>query len=519
MQFFDELPPQENDIALCVIPANWNASQQLTETRRSLVSYAKRCKADYIELSGDQCEEWPMANKYRLHQVTTRYKKTLYVDCDVVIKKEAPDIFKLTPDDKISAFNEFEIHPENGWVREEQEIISFKLNLASIEVGLGVKMLNGGVMVIPQSLADYYKQPSQPYPRIWCFDQHFLTLTLPDDKFFNLDEKFNTEYISREFWSKLGESYFVHINNCKDSHLREILIKKICENSLSGNNTPNYSLYSTLYSALATHCGKCPDHDATRCVNFVNKHCEAGQDADTSSVQILTLGHSQEQFDSIEDRDYIKKINLNELDTDYGNEWGEARIFDVDFDSIFSRDKTFLGTVTASWNKKYTGWHPIDKFEKWASASALTRSKSKKFIIGSHVDCVCSWYAGHRIFSDIIFKNFTYKYLYKFMKSIGLQPNHGKVTAANQIIAHRDTVKSIFNFMKDNEALERTRFFLKRHKLEGRSEYYDKRKPAYFMEFVSLLWYCNQDDLMFSPQEPPATEWYQPQEMNKRVDW
>ena len=158
MQFYDELPPQENDIALCVVPANGRASHQLDATRESLVNYAKRCGADFIELSGNQCKEWPMANKYRVYQVTQKYKKTLYVDCDVVIKKDAPNIFELTPDDKISAFNEFDIHPTNKWIKQEQETVYFKLNMKSPEVDLGVKMLNGGVMVIPQSLANYYQQ-------------------------------------------------------------------------------------------------------------------------------------------------------------------------------------------------------------------------------------------------------------------------------------------------------------------------------------------------------------------------
>jgi hypothetical protein len=232
MRFHDELPPKKNDIALCVIPANEYANEQIKETRESLVAYAKKCNADYIELSGDQCEEWPMANKYRLYQVTTKYKKTLYVDCDVVIKKESPDIFKLTPDDKISAFNELDIHPKKSWIKEEQETVYFKMKLSSTECAFGAKMLNGGVMVIPQSLADYYKQPNEPYPKLWCFDQHLLTLTLPEDKFFNLDEKFNTEYISREFWLKLEKGYFIHINGCKDMHFRKTLIKRIYDNVL-----------------------------------------------------------------------------------------------------------------------------------------------------------------------------------------------------------------------------------------------------------------------------------------------
>jgi hypothetical protein len=233
IRFYDKLPLKKNDRAICVIPANEYASLQLRETKKSLVAYAKKCNADYIELSGDQCEEWPIANKYRLHQVTTKYKKTLYVDCDVVIKKESPDIFNLTPDDKISAFNELEIHPRTEWIKEEQELVFFKVGLDSTKREFGSNMLNGGVMVIPQSLADYYKQPNKPYPKLWCFDQHLLTLTLPEDKFFNLDEKFNTEYISREFWSKLEKGYFIHVNGCKDVHFRKTLIKRIYDNVLS----------------------------------------------------------------------------------------------------------------------------------------------------------------------------------------------------------------------------------------------------------------------------------------------
>lgn len=233
MNFHDDLPPKQSNLAVCVIPANEFAQQQLEETKQSLLSYAKKCNADYIELSGDQCEDWPMANKYRLSQVTELYEKTLYVDCDVVIKKDAPNIFELTPDDKISIFNELEIHDSQEWIKEEQDLVRIKLGLEKIEREVGSKMLNAGVMVIPRSVAAYYQQPENPYPRLWCFDQQLLTLTLPEDKLFELDEKFNTEYVSRTFWSKARDAHFVHVNNCRDIQFRKRIMRRVSDDLFS----------------------------------------------------------------------------------------------------------------------------------------------------------------------------------------------------------------------------------------------------------------------------------------------
>ena len=230
IKFYDDLPVKKSELALCVIPANEYAQKQLEDTKDSLLYYAKKCGADYIELSGDQCEDWPMANKYRLSQVTEVYEKTLYVDCDVLIKQDAPNIFDLTPDNKISIFNELEIHDSHEWIKEEQELVCIKLNLEKVERKAGSKMLNAGVMVIPRSVAGYYQQPENPYPRFWCFDQHLLTLTLPEDKLFELDERFNTEYIGADFKLKLDDAYFVHVNGCKDLELRSSIMLAIKNN-------------------------------------------------------------------------------------------------------------------------------------------------------------------------------------------------------------------------------------------------------------------------------------------------
>ena len=73
INFYDEIPSSTSDYAVCVIPANESAMELLDITREGIQSYAEKCGADYIELTGDQSPDWPMANKYRLHQVTSKY--------------------------------------------------------------------------------------------------------------------------------------------------------------------------------------------------------------------------------------------------------------------------------------------------------------------------------------------------------------------------------------------------------------------------------------------------------------
>ena len=228
VNFHDNLAEPTSDYAICVIPANQSAMDLLDVTRDSIKLYAKKCDADYIELSGDQHPDWPMANKYRLHAVTSKYKRTLYLDCDVVIKSDAPNIFLSTPSDKISAFDEWPIWEQKGdlqWIIRQQDTIVHKIlnpEIAAKHLKNGKftasRMINGGVMVIPQSLADYYIQPEKEYPRQWCFDQNYLTLMLPEGKFHSLEMKWNTPFVlGKDFHKASLEAYFVHINNMKDS--------------------------------------------------------------------------------------------------------------------------------------------------------------------------------------------------------------------------------------------------------------------------------------------------------------
>jgi len=228
-QYYDSIQPTKK-LAICVIPADKKSEDQYQIIKDNIKNYADKCDADLVELFGDKNTNWPMANKYRLHNVLTKYEKTLYLDCDVFIKKDTPDIFKITPDDQISAFNEMEYfdEPKNKqWIIIQQSMVSSILLNNKSENKPGEMMLNCGVIVIPKTLANYYQQPSEPYPDFWCFDQHLLSLKLPKNKVCFLDKKWNLTYTARRskygFFNNIDNSYFVHINDSSPDFKVEML--------------------------------------------------------------------------------------------------------------------------------------------------------------------------------------------------------------------------------------------------------------------------------------------------------
>ena len=239
VEFVHDPLPCNSEYAVCVIPANKSALGLLDITRDSIKSYAERCGADYIELTGDQHPNWTMANKYRLHNVSSTYEKTLYLDCDVLVNPNSPNLFKATPDDKISAYDEYETWKDTDsidWIQRQHERLVYKYcdgesreRLLNNGKFTADSMINGGVMMIPQCCSDYYKQPTKKYPNYWCFDQSYLTLTLPPEKFNPLNKEWNLEYVLKDvFWYNLPEANFIHVNGLrKNPEFREFLLRQI----------------------------------------------------------------------------------------------------------------------------------------------------------------------------------------------------------------------------------------------------------------------------------------------------
>lgn len=88
--------------------------------------YAEACGADFFVLSGAGLKSlWPGFSKLLLGELLNNYDRMLYVDTDILISPDAPNIFELVPADKVGATVVDTLEPEyapavaNGWFQND----------------------------------------------------------------------------------------------------------------------------------------------------------------------------------------------------------------------------------------------------------------------------------------------------------------------------------------------------------------------------------------------------------------
>jgi len=554
INFVDELPERNSGFAVCVIPATDDMLELMEITRPSMMAYAEKCGADYIELEGNQHKDWPMANKYRVHSVSSVYEKTLYLDCDIVIRDNAPNIFELTPDDKLSIFEEFSHWTGRNftdWIQREQDTIVRKfLKPEERDRWLvngaftATKMLNGGVMVIPKCVADWYSQPDRNYIRQWCFDQNYLSLILPDELHHQLDERFNFNwqkfdftYVHQHsnFLNIAKDCYFIHVNGEKNLELRKRMLswdysdpvknKLLLHEDVSTNQRWNGCSIS-IKNQLQLNEEIC---------DYVTSQPEERL-CSIDDVKIACIGHSQEQFDRIQDKPYIIKLNINGFKSGEfsDNVWAETRVWGAD-KKVFPNNTKIIGYTTASWQKKYTS-QKIDEFENWPGTDILLKSKPEdKIWLCADMYCSCLWLRSREeygrwfygIIGDCMGEQSAQDMLRKYLKLIGLSSKtimHKSIPFSNQMIGYRENIDQYEKWLLDEDVFGKCQYVLEKygfaenkweyrgitddkHEAKWKGRCYSFRPQAYLMEATNCFW-CAHQDFKYIGCTHRLNEWY-----------
>ena len=252
---------------------------------------------------------------------------------------------------------------------------------------------------------------------------------------------------------------------------------------------------------------------------------------DFENVEIFCLGHSKKQFDSIQDRSYIKKIDLNKIDAGQysDNKWAESRAFLAD---LPSDNKDFVGFVTASWNIKYEPFSFIQNFHNWNNAKLLINSKPEdKIVLCADIFCPCIWISDRDSNSSILshfIKDNAEVVVEKLLKPIGLEDyKHVKVPFGNQMIMHKSLLSEYKDYLSEFNVFKKVNCFVEKH-INGnmyncddfiKSNYQYNRLHAYFMEMVSCFWFSIKDWL-YIPNTERREDWYNQNAVASRIkEW
>jgi len=108
-------------------------------THPPIAAYARRVRADFISIT--HAEGSPYAAKMRIAELLWVYERILYLDSDVLVRPECPDLFDLVPADKFGAWLASTVNPGFGpLIANVQDTLG--------DIGWRDGYFNSGVMVV-----------------------------------------------------------------------------------------------------------------------------------------------------------------------------------------------------------------------------------------------------------------------------------------------------------------------------------------------------------------------------------
>ena len=183
---------------------------QTYETSAALqAAYAQRCRTDLILKTSKTISDTPWASSQRMEmeKLFDTYDRILYVDADVLIKPDAPNIFE--------AINDSYIHmlPENSYNKNyiEKEVIPY---IQQVKPSYKAsKYYNAGVMLLNREHRKAIEFVHDEYFESFRFEQDYINYRI--DKFnmqvIDLSIKWNAILLYEKSEDYLKNNYFTFV--------------------------------------------------------------------------------------------------------------------------------------------------------------------------------------------------------------------------------------------------------------------------------------------------------------------
>jgi len=178
--------------------------------------YADKCNADFIVLDEIKLQDQLKLLTYEKFQVhdylNNQYDQIVFIDTDIVVLPNSPDLFDMVPSDTFAASNE-ELYSMSGPHKEITQKVLGNINWTA-------PYFNSGVMVIGKIHAGSFN-PVNPLIKAWTShsgnDDHVMSdqpiinylVNRSNYKFIDLTHKFNHTRVIKDTKTRFN-SYFIH---------------------------------------------------------------------------------------------------------------------------------------------------------------------------------------------------------------------------------------------------------------------------------------------------------------------
>jgi len=179
-------------------------------THPTIKAYANKISADFKVISEQKISEsiihW---EKFQIFDLLNDYERILFVDTDVLIREDCPNIFDIVPTDKLGMFN------EAPWTNRSQELMIDCCKIYDVKLpDWNGKYYNSGVMVVSRRHKYLFRKPELEYSS-FC-EQTYLNMKIAQEKIemFELDYKYNRMPCMDVLGEERFASYVIHYAGC-----------------------------------------------------------------------------------------------------------------------------------------------------------------------------------------------------------------------------------------------------------------------------------------------------------------
>jgi hypothetical protein len=181
--------------------------QELAQiTHPTLKRYADKIGADFIVWDQQKNHAYPHYLKLEIGQLLKEYERVVYVDSDIIIREDSPNILNLVPPHQIGMFDEGRFIPERGPVMAKY-LQSFGIDPRT----WNGKYYNSGVMVFSNVHQLLFMKPIDEGDNFYEQTHINMMLHLLKAQVFDIPYKFNRMCaLDAPTGEDRRESYFVH---------------------------------------------------------------------------------------------------------------------------------------------------------------------------------------------------------------------------------------------------------------------------------------------------------------------
>ena len=181
-------------------------SKMAEVTHPTIKKYAEKIGAEFVVLDAQGDHALPHYLKLELNSLLKKYERVLYIDTDILVRDDAPNIFDEVPVNEIGIF-------EEGQFIERATAMTQYLTQHGVDPNIwNKKYYNTGVMVLSSEHANIFLPPTRSE------DDHFkeqsylnLLFCLFKAKVHNLHYKWNRMYaLDQITGEERYDSYFMH---------------------------------------------------------------------------------------------------------------------------------------------------------------------------------------------------------------------------------------------------------------------------------------------------------------------